>query len=346
MTDSSYYLAWLVYIAACTGTCLTGWQLIKSWIPLPRYSVMTPAMIVLLTPYFSDPSQARLAPAILTSLFEGMFGETKIALKALSAIAVLLVAWFIISFILLAKKNIMTKNISLFGSLTFMFFLLSLSPAYANEKLIAGSINCTAEWNELCEDKKIISVPEKYRLCYHDIVIASQAGDANYQVVASDQKSITVYFRAKGNQDRSKPSAASINLNVALFGVKDTDSCDDLPAPTKPVISVSPASLPSPDIETINTSTAAPETPVDAPTKVHACACSQWLNWMKVEHCLTKEQRADRPPCDSYQVTIQCVTSKDECRAIQKDNCPQIAGLNQSTSYKRLYIENSPYCQP
>lgn len=235
---------------------------------------------------------------------------------------------------------------TIFKTKLFLFFsiIVCFHQSYADEKLISGTISCSAEWNELCEDKKIISVPEHYRLCHHQIVIAEKNGEASHQVVASDQSSITVYFRAKGNQDRHKPAGASIKLGVDLSGVKESETCEDvapvqaveIPAPTPPNDSEVAKEMPAPTPE--------PEPkPVDA--AMDACACSQWLNWMKVERCLTQEKRADRPSCDSYEVTIQCVTSKEECRSIQKDSCAQVVGLNQSTSLKRLFVENSPYCQ-
>lgn len=105
MTDSSYYFAWLIYIIACTGVCFTGWQLIKSKIRLSWQSIIIPLLIILLTPYFSDPNQSRLAPAILTILFEGVFGDKAIALKAIFAIATLLVPGGIIIYVLRAKRN-------------------------------------------------------------------------------------------------------------------------------------------------------------------------------------------------------------------------------------------------
>lgn len=226
------------------------------------------------------------------------------------------------------------------------FIIFYFFQANADEKLIAGTVSCSVQWSERCEEKKIFSVPENYLLCHHTIVIAEKAGDASHQVVASDQSSITVYFQAKGNQDRFKPTGASIKLNIELFGVKKTESCkENVLAPIKnPEV---PALAPANDTKIVDTAPApVPAKPTDDLANTHACACSQWLNWMKVERCLAQEKRADRPPCDSYEVTIQCVSSKEECRAMQKDNCPQIVGLNQSTSLKRLFIENSPYCQP
>jgi len=239
------------------------------------------------------------------------------------------------------------KNLIVFLS------IFSVAQSHADEKLIAGTVSCLAAWNEHCEDKKIISVPDRYHLCSHHITVSEKLGDANYQIVATDKKSITIYFRAKGNQDRLKPVGASIKLSVDLSGVKETESCEasdstEKHAPAAPMITSSKIiEAPAESADSIPTSAPSPATAesVDAQINSHACACSQWLNWMKVEHCLTKEQRSDRPPCDSYQVTIQCVKSKEECRALQKDSCPQVAGLNQSTSQKRLFVENSPYCQ-
>lgn len=106
MTDSSYYLAWLIYIVASTGICIIGWRLIKPWTSLSFYSFLVPLLILLLTPYFSDPGLSRLAPAILTVLFEGVFGNTEIALKAAGAISALLVPGILVSFILHNKGKI------------------------------------------------------------------------------------------------------------------------------------------------------------------------------------------------------------------------------------------------
>jgi len=106
MTDSSYYFAWLIYIVACTGICYLGWQLIKAWVPFANYTVITPILILLLTPYFSDPNQSRLAPAILTVLFEGLFGDIQISLKAATAIGVLLIPGIFITFMLRSRRNI------------------------------------------------------------------------------------------------------------------------------------------------------------------------------------------------------------------------------------------------
>jgi len=105
MTDSSYYLAWLIYITACAGVCFMTWKLLKPWTVISAKYVVIPLLIVLLTPYISDPGQTRLAPAILTGLFEGIFGDMQVAIKALSAIAVLLIFGLFIIFMLRLKKS-------------------------------------------------------------------------------------------------------------------------------------------------------------------------------------------------------------------------------------------------
>lgn len=91
MTENSYHIAWLIYILACTGFCFVFWQLLKSRLPLHQYSFITLTLILLLTPYFSDPAQSRLAPALLTTLFEGIFGDQQLAIKAMIPIAALFI---------------------------------------------------------------------------------------------------------------------------------------------------------------------------------------------------------------------------------------------------------------
>jgi len=110
MTDSSYYLAWLIYIVACGGVSFLTWKLLKPWIDLSVRHVIIPMLVILLTPYFSDPGKSRLAPAILTSLFEGLLGDKKIAMNALFAIGVLLVFWFLIVFALRFRRSSIPPN--------------------------------------------------------------------------------------------------------------------------------------------------------------------------------------------------------------------------------------------
>lgn len=239
--------------------------------------------------------------------------------------------------------------------LTTALFMASVScaGAFANEarELALGTLSCKAEWNEFCEDQNTVSVPEGHKLCKHNITVKQQSGDSSYSLVSTDTKSVTVKFSAKGNRDRFKQQSAHIVLEVALLGVRDDKTCV-----TGEVASTAalPTSQPAPQPlarAVTETTTVAPEekiTPATAPAitlpKVHACACSQWIDAGKVTNCLQQGHARDNVSCESFSTTIQCVTSRDECREIQKDDCYQVMGLNQTTSQKRIYVADSPYC--
>jgi hypothetical protein len=105
MTQTSYLLAWLIYILTCIGLCLTAWQLVKTRIRWPGYVLGLPLLVLLLTPYFSDAHQSRLAPAILTILFESAFGDMAIALKAMMAVGVLLIPSILVALLIYARRN-------------------------------------------------------------------------------------------------------------------------------------------------------------------------------------------------------------------------------------------------
>lgn len=100
MTNTSYLIAWLIYLAAAAGICIIWWKLSNNWKPvfvtqLSRYLLV----VFLLTPYFSDPTQNKLAPAWLVVMFELVFGDKAVAGKAamplvLLAIAAVLFAYF------------------------------------------------------------------------------------------------------------------------------------------------------------------------------------------------------------------------------------------------------------
>lgn len=241
-----------------------------------------------------------------------------------------------------------------------LFCSCSMHVSHAAPSSTIGEVTCNAKWNELCEDKKILSMPENHRLCEHEITVTEKTGDASYQVVGSDDTSITIYFRAKGNLDRNKPQPASIKLDVHMKGVPVKESCagdTTHPASTNTVTThtattpaVTPVEkAPSEPANTVTTPSASSPLPETAPSthqNLQACACSQWLNWMNVERCLERGKGKEGVSCDSYPTSIQCVSSKAECQAIHKNDCPQVVGLNQSTSLKRLFIENSPYCLP
>ena len=128
-------------------------------------------------------------------------------------------------------------------------------------------------------------------------------------------------------------------------------------APTPPALAatttaaVTPAPAPSTDTTNpvvlegkVAAVVAAPEAPANTLPKIHACACSQWIDAGKVTSCLELGSGRDKTSCDTFAAAIQCVTSREDCRAIQQDTCYQVMGLNQTTSQKRIFVSDSPYC--
>lgn len=104
MTTTSYLIAWCIYLAATWGICRIGWKLSAGWnnaliVNLTRYLVV----VLLLTPYFSDPTQNKLAPALLIILFEGVFGDTTIAAKAFVPLLLLMIAAILLAFLKSAR---------------------------------------------------------------------------------------------------------------------------------------------------------------------------------------------------------------------------------------------------
>ncbi len=251
--------------------------------------------------------------------------------------------------------------------LTISFALQANEPNnFMPPEVAAGTVSCKAEWNQICEDQKTIKVPEGHKLCKNTVIAKEKNGDSGYEIVSTDNKGITVKFYAKGNRDRFKQQDSSIVLNILLLGVRENVDCTSgvvTKAITTPVSEPKVAAIveknSAPAIETKTevkpAETAAPTsaastatstiTPTTQDPKPHACACSQWIDADKVFNCLANGHGRDNAKCDSYATTIQCVTSKDECRESQKENCPQIAGLNQTIAKKRIFVLNSPYCQ-
>lgn len=105
MTTTSYLIAWCIYLAAAWGVCAIVWKLSAGWnnillTHLARYLLV----VLVLTPYFSDPAQNKLAPALLIILFEGVFGDTTIAGKALVPLLLLMVAAILLAFLKSARS--------------------------------------------------------------------------------------------------------------------------------------------------------------------------------------------------------------------------------------------------
>lgn len=91
MTTSSYFIAWIIYLLAVSGIGVVAWNLSRTWRLELKLISRTALLVLLLTPYFSDPAQNKLAPAILICLFEFVFGDIEVALKAGMPLTVLLV---------------------------------------------------------------------------------------------------------------------------------------------------------------------------------------------------------------------------------------------------------------
>ena len=105
MTDTSYLIAWLIYMATCVASGWLLWKMLQPLLRWPPYAVIAPLLALLLTPYFSDASQSRLAPAILTILFEGLFGDPQIALKAAMPLLLLLLPTLLIVAVLALRQR-------------------------------------------------------------------------------------------------------------------------------------------------------------------------------------------------------------------------------------------------
>lgn len=109
MTIQSYHIAWIVYLLSATGLTLIFWQLAKLYLPVPLRKVLLISLIVILyTPYFSEPTQDWLAPAILVALFETVFGDYHIGLKAAVPLVTLLAT--VIIFNLVARRRATTPE--------------------------------------------------------------------------------------------------------------------------------------------------------------------------------------------------------------------------------------------
>jgi hypothetical protein len=99
MTTSSYFIAWIIYLLAASGVCLIAWKLSAHWRITLSYVSRAALLVLLFTPYFSDPAQNKLAPAILITLFEFVFGDSQMALESGTPLALLLAISMLLSLI-------------------------------------------------------------------------------------------------------------------------------------------------------------------------------------------------------------------------------------------------------
>jgi len=93
MTPKSYALAWMVYLSSGISLYIVGWFLTSKLRSLMlRRLLRVSAAVVLFTPYFSAPEQNWLAPAILVTIFEAIFGDIHFALHAGAPLLVIWIA--------------------------------------------------------------------------------------------------------------------------------------------------------------------------------------------------------------------------------------------------------------
>jgi hypothetical protein len=227
-------------------------------------------------------------------------------------------------------------------------------------EVTVGSIHCKAEWNEFCEDQKTIQVPDGYKLCKNTVTVKEKSGDSAYEITDTNTTGITVKFNAKGNRNRLKPEGAVIDLSISLQGVRIDDDCSgnvmikptasNVDAPTPQAAATTAVPLMTNMMPKIAPKT---EAPVAAAKSLHAssepninaCACSEWMQADKVTSCLIHGYGHDKISCDTLPASIQCVASKDECHDVQKENCPEVLGIDKTLSRKRLFVPDSPYCR-
>jgi hypothetical protein len=99
MTSSSYETAWLIYLLAATGIILVLWRVTRRWPLLLRHACRISSIVLLLTPYVSDPEKQVFAPAFLISLFGLAFGDPEQALNASKPLGIVLLAGMVLSLV-------------------------------------------------------------------------------------------------------------------------------------------------------------------------------------------------------------------------------------------------------
>ncbi len=74
MTETEYLYAWLYYLGGALILVLCLWFLVRNmaW-PRIKYTLLVVVAVALVVPWYSDPQQSYLAPAIIASTVEGFF---------------------------------------------------------------------------------------------------------------------------------------------------------------------------------------------------------------------------------------------------------------------------------
>ncbi len=213
-----------------------------------------------------------------------------------------------------------------YHALAIIVLMLSITSSYAEgsrsesdvaiefttPEISKAIFTCSAQWDEYCSDQQSVAAPQGYKICEHLVTVSEQQGDSSHEIVDESDQQVSVKFAAKGNLDRYNKQSSYIEIIVRLHGVRNGEPCEKLPEPV---------------VE---------ETPEPTP---HACACSPWIYASEAQECLSKGKK-----CEKMQADVHCVTDKTSCRDIQRKTCPNVVGLDQSKSNKRLYITDSPHC--
>ena len=83
MSSIDYTTAWFIYLVSALGCCWVWWLLTNAMKNRRVQTILRLIPIaILVTPYFSDPQQDALAPALLVVVFEGLFGNPEFAFQA------------------------------------------------------------------------------------------------------------------------------------------------------------------------------------------------------------------------------------------------------------------------
>lgn len=205
-----------------------------------------------------------------------------------------------------------TKQILLIALLLTTSVAFSFTPP----EVASGTFSCVAKWDEQCEDSQSVSVPQGYKMCSHKVDVTEQTGDGDYAIVSSDEASLNLTIRAKGNLDRIRQKDSSISIRIALLGVRTDEECDPKPVVIDP-----------------------------GPPKIHACACAPLLNAENTAKCLKNGEGKYGAICKLDNVEWQCLASKGDCREHHRKTCDATVGIDKSKSNKRLYITDSPFCE-
>lgn len=87
MTESSYLIAWLVYLLAASGCLIIGWRMTKNirWFGLQLFwrALFT---ALLLSPVYLNPEQNWLVPAYLVGSYDWILGKPERAQEAVEVI--------------------------------------------------------------------------------------------------------------------------------------------------------------------------------------------------------------------------------------------------------------------